>query len=86
MTTTSRSLARSLAFAGLAGLAAILAAPTASHAQTIKIGELSAYNNFAAFNVPYRNGWQMALDEINEAGGVLGQKLEIVSRDDGTTR
>jgi branched-chain amino acid transport system substrate-binding protein len=83
MTITSRSVVRSLAFAGLAGLAAILAAPTGTHAQTIKIGELSSYNNYAAFNVPYRNGWQMAVDEINEAGGVLGEKLEIVSRDDG---
>ena len=83
MTTTSHSLVRGLAFAGLAGLAAILAAPTGTHAQTIKIGELSSYNNYAAFNVPYRNGWRLAVDEINEAGGVLGEQLEIVSRDDG---
>ncbi len=25
----------------------------------------------------------MAVDEINKAGGVLGRKLEVVSRDDG---
>ena len=34
--------------------------------------------------MPYRNGWQLALDEINAKGGVLG-KLEIVSREDGAT-
>lgn len=76
---TTRSFVRILTFAAAIGLAA----PSAGQAQTIRIGELSSYNNFAAFNVPYRNGWQMALEEINAAGGVLGQTLEIVSRDDG---
>ena len=83
MTATRRSFV--LALAAAAGLTAMVAVPTAGHAQTIRIGELSSYNSFAAFNVPYRNGWQMALDEINESGGVLGKTLEIVSRDDGGT-
>jgi branched-chain amino acid transport system substrate-binding protein len=78
MTTTRPSFVRFLTFAAVMGLAALAAAPTAGLAQTIKIGELTSYNNFAAFNVPYRNGWQMALDEINEAGGVMGETLEIV--------
>ena len=30
-------------------------------------------------------GWELALEEINAAGGVNGRKLEIVSRDDGGT-
>lgn len=68
------------------GVALALGAP-AVHAQQapIKIGELNSYAQWAAFTVPYRNGWQMALDEINAKGGVLGRKLEIVSRDDGAT-
>jgi branched-chain amino acid transport system substrate-binding protein len=68
------------------GAALALGAP-AVHAQQapIKIGELNSYAQWAAFTVPYRNGWQMALDEINAKGGVLGRKLEIVSRDDGAT-
>ena len=32
---------------------------------------------------PYRKGVDLAVEEINAAGGVLGKKLEIVSRDDG---
>src|SRR5271154_7189085 len=32
---------------------------------------------------PYRKGWQLALEEINAAGGVLGKKLEGISKDDG---
>lgn len=56
-----------------------------ARSQDIKLGDLSSYNRWAAFTVPYRNGWQLALDEINAQGGVLGKKLVIVSRDDGGT-
>ena len=50
---------------------------------TIKIGELNSYKSQPAFLEPYKKGWEMAIDEINAAGGVLGKKLEVVSRDDG---
>ena len=50
---------------------------------TIKIGELNSYKSQPAFLEPYRRGWEMALDEVNRAGGVHGRKLEVVSRDDG---
>ena len=36
-----------------------------------------------SFTEPYRKGWQLALDEINAAGGVDGKKLEVISKDDG---
>jgi branched-chain amino acid transport system substrate-binding protein len=51
--------------------------------QMIRIGELNSYKSQPAFLEPYKKGWEMAIDEINTAGGVLGKKLEIVSRDDG---
>ncbi len=60
-----------------------LASPALS--QTIKIGELNSYKVFPAFLEPYKKGWELALEEINASGGVLGRKLEIVSRDDGGT-
>jgi branched-chain amino acid transport system substrate-binding protein len=68
------------------GVALALGAP-AVHAQQapIKLGELNSYARQAAFTVPYRNGWQLALDEINARGGVLGRKIEIISREDGAT-
>ncbi len=72
--------------AALTAAAAILslAVATPTFAQgTIKIGELNSYKSQPAFLDPYKKGWQMATDEINAAGGVLGKKLEIVSRDDG---
>ncbi len=50
---------------------------------TIKIGELNSYKSQPAFLDPYKKGWEMAVEEINAKGGVLGKKLEIISRDDG---
>src|SRR5579871_896095 len=62
---------------------ALSAAAPASAQQTIKIGELNSYKSQPAFLDPYKKGWEMALEEINKSGGVLGKKLEVVSRDDG---
>src|SRR5579875_3373852 len=58
-------------------------AASASAQQTIKVGDLSSYKAFPAFLDPYRKGWEMAVDEINNKGGVLGKKLEVIARDDG---
>ncbi|GGD62170.1 ABC transporter substrate-binding protein [Caballeronia grimmiae] len=53
-----------------------------AHADTIRIGEINSYKAQPAFLMPYRNGWNLALEQINAAGGVNGNKLEVVSRDD----
>ena len=63
-------------------LAVSLTAFSASAQQTIKIGEINSYKAQPAFLMPYKNGWNLALDQVNAAGGVLGKKLEVVSRDD----
>ncbi|HKW39126.1 MAG TPA: ABC transporter substrate-binding protein [Burkholderiales bacterium] len=70
---------RRLIFAAV--LAGALARPTLAQ-EPIRLGELNSYKVFASFLEPYRKGWQLALEEINAAGGVLGRKVEIVSRDD----
>jgi branched-chain amino acid transport system substrate-binding protein len=65
--------------------AALLAAPSIVRAQAsapIRIGEINSYSAIPSFTAPYRNGWQLAVDEVNAAGGVLGRKLEVISRDD----
>lgn len=56
--------------------------PAVTAADTIKIGEINTYSKLTNFTFPYRNGWQLALEEINAAGGVMGKKLEVISRDD----
>ncbi|AWM88561.1 ABC transporter substrate-binding protein [Microvirga sp. 17 mud 1-3] len=80
-------MAKTLTIRWLAlGLGLALASPAAqAQPAPIKIGELNSYSKWAAFTVPYRQGWQLALDEINAKGGVLGRKIEIISRDDGAT-
>ena len=70
-------------FAIAASLAAILSS-SAQAQNTIKIGELNSYKSQPAFLDPYKKGWELAVEEINAKGGVLGKKLEVVSRDDGS--
>ena len=55
----------------------------AADSKPILIGEISSYSTVPAFTIPYRNGWEMAVDEINASGGLLGRKVEVISRDDG---
>jgi branched-chain amino acid transport system substrate-binding protein len=57
----------------------------ALYAQNVKIGELNSYKVFPAFLEPYKKGMELALEEVNRGGGVLGRKLELVTRDDGGT-
>ena len=49
---------------------------------TIKIGEINSYKAQPAFLEPYKKGWELAVEEVNAAGGVLGKKLQVISRDD----
>ncbi|MBI3433660.1 MAG: ABC transporter substrate-binding protein [Proteobacteria bacterium] len=69
-----------LAFAGALALGF---AQSAAAQGTIKIGELNSYKAQPQFLDPYKKGWELAIEEINAKGGVIGKKLEIVSRDDG---
>jgi len=70
--------------AGAAATTALAGAPAIVRAQgaPIKIGEINSYTAIPAFTLPYRNGWQLAAEEINAAGGLLGRRIEVISRDD----
>ena len=68
--------------AGVAALASLSFIAPASAQETIKIGEMNSYKVFSAFLDPYKKGMELAVDEVNAAGGVLGKKIEVVSRDD----
>jgi branched-chain amino acid transport system substrate-binding protein len=53
------------------------------NAQTpIRIGEINSYSAIPQFTQPYKQGWQLAVEEINAAGGLLGRKVEVIARDD----
>jgi branched-chain amino acid transport system substrate-binding protein len=70
-------------FAVLAAAVSCATALPAVAQDTIKIGEMNSYKSQPAFLEPYKKGWQMAVEEVNAAGGVLGKKIEVISRDDG---
>ena len=50
--------------------------------ETIAIGEVNSYTRLPAFTEPYKKGWQLAVEQINAAGGIDGKHLEVISRDD----
>jgi branched-chain amino acid transport system substrate-binding protein len=77
-----KSVSLALAAAALASVFAG-AVQSASAQETIKIGEINSYSGLPSFTEPYRKGWQLALEEINAAGGVDGKKLDVISKDDG---
>jgi branched-chain amino acid transport system substrate-binding protein len=82
-----RIVLRRIALSALALCAAAFGAlSAAAQGEPVRIGELNSYSRMAVFSVPYRNGMQLAQEEINAKGGVLkGRKMEIVFRDDGAT-
>jgi branched-chain amino acid transport system substrate-binding protein len=66
----------------LAALTAAWSVPVSAQ-ETVRVGELNSYKSQPAFLEPYKRGLELAIEEINKAGGVLGRKLEVISRDDG---
>ena len=50
--------------------------------ETIRVGEINSYTALPAFTEPYRKGWQLALEQINEAGGIDGRMVEVIAKDD----
>lgn len=72
-------------FFRLLGAAALCAASvTASAKDVIRIGELNSYKTQPAFLEPYKKGMDLAVEQINAAGGVNGKQLELIVRDDNS--
>ena len=69
-------------FPVLALTLAMLAGGTTAQPVPIRIGEINSYSAIPQFTQPYRQGWQLAVEEINAAGGLLGRPVEVIARDD----
>lgn len=65
--------------------AGLLMSVSAQAQAVLKIGEVNSYKAQPAFLEPYRKGMQLAVDEINAGGGLLGRKVELIIRDDNAT-
>ena len=69
-------------FAALALLGASLFAATAGAQGTLRIGAVNPYSGpLALYGDELARGYQVAIDERNAAGGVLGRKIELVRGD-----
>lgn len=53
-----------------------------AQAQNIRIGEINSYSGVPQSSQSYHNGAELAVAEINAAGGVLGRNIELISRED----
>ncbi|MGG1663347.1 transporter substrate-binding protein [Brevibacillus sp. NRS-1366] len=52
---------------------------------TIKVGMLTALSGVGSnYGIPTKNSAQLAVNEINDSGGLLGKKLELVVGDSGS--
>ncbi|NGM88659.1 ABC transporter substrate-binding protein [Parapusillimonas sp. SGNA-6] len=72
-------------FSTLMGAAALFAMAASVSAQDIiKIGELNSYKTQPAFLGPYKKGMELAVEQINAAGGVNGKSLQLVIKDDNS--
>jgi branched-chain amino acid transport system substrate-binding protein len=73
-------------FKHAAGYAVLIAAScfsgAAAAADAIRIGEINSYKAQAAFLEPYKKGMELALEQVNAGGGLLGRKVELLTRDD----
>ncbi|HEY0200792.1 MAG TPA: ABC transporter substrate-binding protein, partial [Burkholderiaceae bacterium] len=62
-------------------LAVVAAAPVLAQG-VIKIGEVNSYKAQPAFLEPYKKGMELAVEQINAAGGIHGKQLQVIVRDD----
>lgn len=72
-------------FRGALAATAILMAGAALAETPIRIGEINSYKALPAFLEPYKKGMELAIDQINAKGGVIGRPLELITRDDSAT-
>ena len=63
---------------GISTAVAMTATGSVFAAGTIKIGDINSYTRLPGHTVPYKKGAQLAIEEINAKGGVLGKKLEQI--------
>src|SRR5918994_2844824 len=81
----SASLLSQSARCAIAGLVALGWSAAPATAQDVKIGAImSTTGPLQVFGEAGLRGIQLAIDQVNEAGGVLGQQVELVAADDAT--
>jgi branched-chain amino acid transport system substrate-binding protein len=62
--------------AALAALTSLAGTSAIAQSGPIKIGEVNSYKAQPAFLDPYKKGMELAVEEINAAGGILMEKID----------
>jgi branched-chain amino acid transport system substrate-binding protein len=71
-----------MASAGAVGLVSALAMPAIAQNKPIRMGWIAAVTGMFASNAQAQDwGFHMAVADLNEKGGLLGRKVEVVMRD-----
>lgn len=78
----SKFLLNQVAFKGAIAATLLSASMGASAQDVIKIGEVNSYKAQPAFLEPYRKGMELAIEQINKSGGLLGKQVVLIRRDD----
>ena len=68
---------------GLSMSLATIFAQAQADDKVIRVGEINSYKTIPAFLEPYKKGIELAVEQVNESGGIHGKKLEVILRDDG---
>lgn len=77
-----RSRTAALAVGAAAALASLMTGPAAAQDKPIKVGLTTDLTGIAAAYARSQvNGVQLAVDQINASGGLLGRKIELLVRD-----
>lgn len=70
-------------FAGLSALLFAFSSCSKTESDTVKIGGLAPLSGgVAVYGVECKNGIDLAVEEINAAGGIEGKKIEFICEDD----
>jgi branched-chain amino acid transport system substrate-binding protein len=76
---------RAVLAVALAASTLVIGGHAVAQSGPIKIGEINSYKAQPAFLDPYKKGMDLAVEEVNAAGGINGRKIEVITRDDGAS-
>jgi branched-chain amino acid transport system substrate-binding protein len=75
-------IARLVVALGVVAVVLALASPAPAQGP-VRIGEINSFSGIGApFTGPYRAAVEMAVEEVNARGGLLGRRVEVIFRDD----
>jgi branched-chain amino acid transport system substrate-binding protein len=67
------------------GVAWYLGAKNSSPKEPIRVGVIGHFSGaYADYGIPMKNGIELAVDKVNESGGIKGRQVQLVAEDDNS--